>query len=482
MMFVYRIRLSLTIALLSVLAVSELPARASFVPFTPTACPTMTEVNYAWSALDTAQGFEAHYVSPTSLYHNNQTTERFFLTNPRVRDAGFYVTTRDFYSGGADYLVMSQAGGTQTTIDGISGTDYWANVASTSLRVPIKMNFATNSSIGGTGFTITKFRFCGGGTPANTVTPIVTERRYQGVLLATDDVVLMSVLGPAVGKQVNIALWPGPSGASNADLYVRCAAIPTFTTYMKRSTLAFSEEFLSVSNAECPAPSTIFIGVHSTSGVGGFNLLASRANTSANKTLRIASEGATPTELNTIRSTLREAARRLYGASDGQVMISHIDLVNVLNGSIAATHASCKAACQAQFGVNCDACFAREAGSSFAEVPGNTVLLAPAWADPPITTHEWGHSILGVLDEYVSGSNDPKCGHSTMATPWGCLSFCMDVQYSNHNLDPFNGAPPVAFDSVWTEALLIGTDPGVTPDWYSFADHDSAGNPSITTF
>ncbi len=472
------------ISVVAAIAATSVAQAVTFSPISPAACPTMTEMAYAWDALDDRQGFEQSYIRTNGrIYHDNQTTERFFVTNPNLRSLGFRFTKRDFATN--DYLILGQGAGTQTTVNGLSTTAYWASVASTSLATPVRMVFATNSSIGLTGFTTDKIRYCGV-TPSTQHATITDSRRYQGVVLGTDDTVFMALPGAATNTKLNIVVWPGASPVADVDLYARCGALPTPTTYTTRSYHSGSEEFISISNAQCPSSSTLFIAVHSYSGSGGFNLFASRMKTTASKFLRAAVEGGTAGEHAVVMETLKVAARMLYGATDGQVLITQVNLVRVAAGSIANNMASCRSACQSQFGVNCDICFVGEDMAGLGEMPGTvrvgrTSVDLGWWAAPQTVYHEWGHGLLGVDDEYGAGfdSETPSlqnrnCGHSAMADSWQQQNFCMDYQYGNHNLDP-QTATPEPQDSVWTEGLLLSTDPGVTPDWYDFRDHDMLG-------
>lgn len=71
------------LALVGLLSVQRSAGAVTFSQLTPASCPTMTELTYSWNALSTWQGFEGHWFDISTLYHNNQTSERYFLANPK---------------------------------------------------------------------------------------------------------------------------------------------------------------------------------------------------------------------------------------------------------------------------------------------------------------------------------------------------------------------------------------------------------------
>ena len=113
----------------------------------------------------------------------------------------------------------------------------------------------------------------------------LSDRRYQGILLGTNDTVYLAIAGAGTGTQLNIAAWAGPSGPADFDIYARCGSLPTPTVWQARSNHGGNEEFLTISNAQCGPASVLYVAVNSFNGSGGFNIMASRMNTTANKSL-----------------------------------------------------------------------------------------------------------------------------------------------------------------------------------------------------
>jgi hypothetical protein len=192
-------------------------------------------------------------------------------------------------------------------------------------------------------------------------------------------------------------------------------------------------------------------------------------------------------------NVLRQAAKRLYGASEGRIFVESWDFY------AGANCASCGGTtCDLCFKDICSACGTGSDNGPYAEVLGcSTGLCTGPWSQwvggsylngfvddatslfgaSRLALHELGHKIGGLPDEYGTNNYD-QCGHTVMATnlwrPYA-TNFCN--QY-NHNRD---GYPGIAQDDPNSnQAVLLANGLGpdwqlgiqITPDSYDYADFE----------
>lgn len=475
------------------LACSALGGRAraqiSFTPIHPTSCPQ--ELPWSWDSLSPEYGIEpVGLATPVTQYANNQRDIRFIIANTYVNQLGFRYAWWDTQLPG-DQLLMQQGTQAPVAMAGSLPTPGWFNVSTPDSleKTAITATFSTNSSIPDSGFVIDRVRFCN--NPAGgymSSTPIIEGARYSGFLLGTNDVVRTWVRAPKSDEEINIAVW-GASGL-DLDVYVRCGALPTPTTYTLRGFSSDRYELLSVQSSHCLYPSPLYITAHSFSGSGRFDLVASRAyasNTTLNFTVGV--EGATSQELIFIRDALKRAVKALYGATEGQLLIESIRVVSLPSGSIPAdnndhqvAYSACYPACWNATGWYCHTCFVQESGRSYSPIGLLPAIInREAWTDPDTIAHEWAHSQLAIRDEY-SGSCD-RCGHSIMANQWEWNNnLCIDGTHANHNLDREAGCGPTGEPAAWPTAEQLLAPPTTTPDSYDYSNHDFNGLPQLYSF
>ena len=477
---------------------------------------TWTEMPFVWSnaggsaTFHNEQGFEEDWVTPAN-YGASADVFRFFVGSRTVSQLGFSVTNRNFGGTlGSDRLILSQAAGPVLNVQGVSAAQAWMSpTQASSLPVPVTAYWHTSSSVNGPGFTTDRIRYCRG-SYSNWVTALSVGYRYTGILAGYEDTIYFSVAGPQSGKVLNLAIWPGPTTViPNADVYVKCGAVPTPSSYTKRAITAGSYEFLTVTASDCPSTSTLYVAVNSWSntsppadvsaGRGTFNFLGSYTNASAmGLTLHVAIEGGTSGQQSIAKLTAIEAVKRLYGATNGQILVENIKFAMRSSGQIDNDYDDCAAACQALYGHECWVCFIEEsAGFDITEMNDDVTLMKSySWGNPANVLHEFGHLLLDLDDEYRFESvgndyngngtieSDPRafCGHSVMAHHWaGMKKLCTDHLY-NHNLNGNPGTPPVpGVNPAFSSASRILGAPPDQPDWYDFRNHPMAARISPTT-
>jgi hypothetical protein len=169
----------------------------------------------------------------------------------------------------------------------------------------------------------------------------------------------------------------------------------------------------------------------------------------------------------------------MYGATEGEILLSQYNLVNVPNNSIpeeSSPYTTCSNACYAATGTYCSGCFIRESGGSHAKIPGVIHMHYMNWLEPDTVVHEMGHGYLSLKDEYGPGN---RCGHSLMASQATMPNFCTA---HNHNLDRSPGSSALPFGAAWDEATFLVLPPAYTPDVETYEFHGLGNNPSITNY
>lgn len=291
------------------------------------------------------------------------------------------------------------------------GTSFWKNVAGV-IESGVNMQFVSD----GNASTVEQFNFdlarvwCG--SPSPPVTPTLTQSlRHEGLLLGTGDTLFFQVVGGAD----DIFIWTSTSSGADIDLYVRTGAPPTKNTYTQRSVGTSGNEAVRIQGSS--AGQVHYVAVTSFSGAGSFALRFSRAKATEIRHQRIGTSfSATPAQLATIRSMVQANMLKFFGATEGQIVVASAAVSNMPNGLGGCTCA----------GGACDVCITNTVGVAYCF--GHVTLFSAEWDgsagdDDDTLAHEWGHCILGFLDEYNNHNGvgacaahpDELCGHTVMA-------------------------------------------------------------------
>jgi hypothetical protein len=452
-------------------------ALAAFTPVVPPTCPTTTNIPWTYTVGGGTFTFDlpsdpnciSGATNPCPHYINNLDHRRFFVANSWVGYVGFRLNA--FHTEGSfdrvewglenNPLLVKSGSGT-------AGTVLWVNTSASFGSLRALLNFRADSSVTYPGFSFDQLRVCKSRTSIDTAPPATLDlkRRYHGVLLGTGDTVYLKFSATS-RYHYPITLWrdAGSSG-TDYDLYTRCGALPTQTQYDTRSFSGDDQEFIDA--ADCTGTLYVAVNAHSAAGPGAFNLVRGIHGPSAHTQLRV---GITPpvssTLLTALGSQFRESARFFYGYTEGEQMVTQIDVYN--NGSCNA--GSCG-------GGNCDICYhSAEFGRANSGLCGGQINLYQD-TNTRIAAHELGHLKFCVGDEYVDSPGPPptqleKCGHTVMADPLGSnQNMCTEL---DHNRDGTPGAGSSPLSSGWAQAFAVGkavTYSNETYDNYSYHQFD----------
>lgn len=447
-------------------------ARAQFSPQTCSVCPTMTNVDYTFNSNELP--------NTASGYLSNVDYTRYVFANRYVKRFDYYVSsfaTENNY----DYLDTTYDPGSPTfRLTGSSvpagyRTITTANSTQSFQLHPARFDFHTDTSVVTTGFSIgasTQAKVCCDNTlsSAMPVNAFNDGKRVDGLLLDTNDVVYFWQPVAGSTKRSNMALWGTPATGRDFDLYVRCNAMPTYSAWDYRGFSSDVYEFLTWQEpGSCTSPGTWYIAVHSHNGSGQFSLVRSHQwtatfNPQSRRVFMATDFNATSAELATISNTMSQAARILYGMTEGQILVERLYLWNNVN---------CANGCGGTHKRACDFCW-KNAGSGCG---GWSPACGPNMrTQVNLMAHELGHNQLHLPDEYT-GFGNPNCGHSIMGNPWGNGSVFNLCYSGDHNRDGTSGisSPNVAN---WSQLYTDYRVPVMftqTPDNYHYRDHDFNG-------
>jgi len=434
----------------------------------------MTEVDFSYSSsAELPRAFpiptSPNYINNLSYWNNVYANK--FVSRIEFRFASF--TTESW----VDLLHIRELGvGAWWSMSGNVASGTWLGFASsTSLQHrPAELHFVTDFSGGMTGFNIDKARVCcklpaGPATPFNNLSP---GQRHGGLLLGTNDHVDLTVPSTPSGTNRNLMMWH--SSGRNFNVYVRCNAMPTPTTFDFAGLSTDVKEFLSLAPSFCPFPGTWNIVVHSNSGSGQFHITTAAMKHEHVRSLRVgttylySSFPAGASQRDFIKSALLRASALLFGATEGQMLVNQYDVWNL--GCSPIPGSSCG-------GQICDVCITDESGQSTASFNQPPVLIKthPNY-DYEVIAHELGHYLLGLPDEYLNTmppTTDPQqCAHSLMSQHFGSNNnFCIP---SDHNRDAPKSFLSTNTQSVWTLLNGVFTNTyNFTPDNYDYATFES---------
>jgi len=390
-------------------------------------------------------------------YINNINNGVYVSANQNVKQIDFRV---DSFESEAccDSLALSRAGLAQTKLQGTPTTGWYStpNDGTSLERKPALLSFVTDFSITNRGFNIGRARVCCG--VADTSDPVFLTQitRHSGVLLGNNDTVYYKIANLGAGQHQWVAL-KGPAGA-DFDLYARCGSLPTPTQYNFRGFSVNAQEFIDIPPT-CPL---LYIAVNSFRGAGQFDIYMDFHAANSHHTMSAGFDFVpSAAQITQITATLQGAARRFFGATEGQQIIDRVDVYT--NGS-----------CSNCNGRACEICFKNSGGTGLSPVcsAGTISIFQGYFGSPGGVAHELGHRWFCAGDEYVNGSQW-QCGHSIMANPFGDQhNMCID---RNHKRDGNPLATATSLPPAWTQAANGGavvTTPTTTPDNYDYSDFD----------
>jgi hypothetical protein len=453
-------------------------ATCSFTPIKPSSsCGTYATPGYTFVASSVPWDWDLPDLNdppdnggPTSpsyanaLLHATQFVGNGWTYRVRLHFSRFWVDPTDAVRfGGVAYTGLDQL-----PFHAIWSAPTSPSTSSIHSQGPAMMSFTSDrSETSSTGFLIDELGVCkrSAQTTVDTAMPVLMDSAYRftGALLGTNDVVYLRVPPSVAGARWTYALWSEHSPFdSNVDfdIYARCGAWPTPTAYSHRSFSGNTREFINAS--ACTAGT--YLAIHSFKGSGVFHVTWGKHFPSSERIVKAGTNfNANVTDIQAMESALQAAARRLYGQTEGNWMMTEIWLYNSNN-------------CSNCGGAACDLCMRSETGRSYCDGCGQqSTIYRDDW-EPYTIAHEWGHQYLCVGDEYFKppvGPEASQCGHSNMGSSGlgfqGNNNFCNDM---NHNMDRGDDVGPTSLPDVRSAGQGMFVNGGVTYDNFSYHDHD----------
>lgn len=395
---------------------------------------------------------------------------------------------------GYDYLYLAPRSATFSPFASITGlssfTTQTYNVPSgySMQSNPLWAHFTTDSSVRAAGFTMDNVvASCSSssGFMSNVTYVDPHNQDVTGVLLATHDVVHLKVYKTTSSNgYLRFALW-GPSSGADFDLYVRCGAKPTISSWDYRGNGGSTQEFIETSQGYCSS-GTIYVAVHSYGGAGRWDFLFSEGYAPC-EPLRVGIDW-TPTTIERaqLEETARIGARYFYGATDGTYCLktpeifenSRIDCgqnrcvvtFSKASGSYCCIHEQTGGTCQSD--ANCGTDETCDQGVCKNRT-GPVHIGISNHGQPTQVAHELMHKYWGSAagDQYAGSGSLARCGHSIQASPL-FLDNCTSLNHGIEHDPNTTAMPPPAS---WADAYSQGIVPYskyYTPNWYSFGDFE----------
>ncbi|MBI4704720.1 MAG: hypothetical protein HY744_26760 [Deltaproteobacteria bacterium] len=412
-------------------------------------------------------------------YTNHLDHTRWATANAYVKQFGFYVNSFETeYC--CDKLKYGEDGQPLQELKGTVSPQWLSIGVSGSLQAtPAVFVFHTDYSWGYPGFYLGSARVQCQSSPATDPAYLRPFYRHTGVLLGWEDTVYFQTPGTsaAAAKHVTFQLW-SPVPNANFDLYARCNALPTDSQYDFASTSSDSMEYIHTPAQQC-IYGTWYLAVFQAGSIAGqFNLVRTDHWHHEHHTLRAGTNfNASAGQLDTMKIGLENGMRDFFAATEGTVLIEHVDLWNSNDCS------NCN-------GAQCDVCFEQVedcdgsccpcCGHASGLCASSPVYIHQAcWANGETLSHEWGHKYFCADDEYYNVS-DPKyqCGHSIMAKSNGDqnnMCWFHNDDFQDHKMDKGCGAADTGLPSAWDQANnadVTPWKPSETPDNYDYWSFD----------
>lgn len=300
--------------------------------------------------------------------------------------------------------------------------------------------------------------------------PLLPGRKYDGLLYqSTNKVYFWYSQPPGQRLYVFVRGLAGSAGA-DFDLFADTSNAQPGPGSPWSSTSTAMDEAVYIPDTSVTR--NVYVGVHSYSGVGHFQLqVHARPVLAPGSGLRICSQDPIPTgaNWNTFVDSLKSTSLRLSSATQGSRLVSTWSVVKIppCGGSISNREFSlCEPTCDVSVTPAdlADACgplaLGYAANYGRYRIPRiDCYTYADPWA-PMVHVHEMAHARWGLPDEYAWAdppqANLPFCGHSLMNGP-GTHVFCNGF---DHCRDGYNVIPPgfdcTASASMWSRLLATG--------------------------
>jgi len=301
------------------------------------------------------------------------------------------------------------------------------------------------------------------------------SRRVDGMLLGTGDVVYFYHYNGTETVGHNFVVGKIGNESNDIDVYVRCGARPTESSYYLRGYTGGSDEFIHIPpGASFCKGQGIHVAVHSFSGKGAFYLTYSKVKPEHLHSVVTAGSDFNINK-NDVEFGLEKAGRELYGFTEGQVFIDQFHYYH---------NQSCK--CPT---VDCDICFTQSShpsgfiGTCPITWSGSGMDLYEGTTGYAIIAHEMGHCFFNQRDEYYlsGGMSYHQCGYTIMANSDTLTKYDICVAH-NHRLDKYWSAPDCPHEHGWYYASWAGSPnsyvsviPEDTPDPTRYYYHPMAG-------
>lgn len=432
-----------------VVGLSAIFAPTTARAFGPPQCTPGTVVPFPFRMI---YGGSRHWTLPndvnaaTQVTPNNTAYFHSVIANPAVREVTFHFTSFDTE---LNYDRLQFGVLPAINLSGPLGAMNQAVANDHVAPAPwgATLNYTTDGSNPSSGFEIDTATISGcNAVPNGTASQTPVEigdgtrgagRRAIGILLGTGDTVYYSYLSNARNQvpgnfKLHAALNTEVPGV-DFNLYARCGAIPTATTFDFARRSPGPQEFLEVETGPCPT--TWYFAIDSASGAGSFEF-----NVATGSDVAVCASFGSPDfsteEKDLARDKLVGTLKTIYGATAGAVLVSRIQVTNdgVCDPSILP---------QPYRFLNVH--IKKDCAGSETNRPGlgapDVARLCTDWLAETgaglafITNHEVMHLIFGLPDEYTASG--AGCGHSMMARR--DTTFFSLCTARNHGLDPTIG-------------------------------------------
>ncbi len=410
------LRFTLPLAMLSAAAATSVASRATADShFAPMTCSQLGQLQaYDWKVgIDDTSDVPVDPVG-RQRYDNQQSHTRYLLTNQNVT---WLATSFSSFDTEANFDKLAFGGiATPSVLTGALGTPmstFYSRLGSFQAS-PLSMQFTSDYSVTHRGFDLSALTVGCSGSSSSAITSFPPGHgRIDGVLLGKNDVVYTSFTTDSTDAHYSLAMWsPSTAGGQDFDVYAACGRRPSATDYDLVSNAGPSRgnsEFIHIDPAIHPCASTWQVAVLSygnagASGQGYFHLLWSKHRPSQDARYTVGITNPTAADLATAESYLSDSAKMIFGATNGQVLLTY-DIYNVPGANQKACRDDASWVCN---GAHCNVCM-RSAGSGGG---------GSGWADridmpwdtwhsghPGSFAHEFGHAHLGLGDDYVGISD-----------------------------------------------------------------------------
>jgi hypothetical protein len=440
------------------------PARAGFAfnQIKPPTCNAVT--SFAWNynvgagtgVFDLPSDKICQSGCPT--YANRLSHSRYFIGNGWTNRLDVRVAAQDLEAN-YDFLKWADDTSGSPTISQSTGTV--VAPFTITLSEPTShlwsgwIRFSSDFSVGRSGFRMDQVSACTTLPAFDASVPLVSFwRRNQSVLLGTEDVVIIQVSNGGTGSvHQTLAAWRD-TGTTDVDIYVRCGAHPTATTFDVAGRSGSPQEMV-----EFTCPGSAYAAIHSFSGSGIVSYVSAAHLPAWHHNLTVGANFAVSgTEASILAGMLKNGAAQIYGATEGTA-ITNYDLFR--NGD-----------CNNCNGASCNICLLRNVVPCRSNVHGPTNRLSLCEVDwnAEVLGHEFGHYLTWVGDEYcdepgtpgapcghpMGGNSRGQCGHSIMSHIHGDLNDFCDSSNHGFDKDPDPAVPYTALPSSRTAMSNAG--------------------------